>query len=75
MAGPGFAPLYLGAPPALGQILAGLVTGRLAQLDFVDDFDGAAGLGKTCSCTLVLDHLGVPFQGGNAALYVDREFV
>jgi hypothetical protein len=57
------------------KILGRLVLGRLAHGNLVHHFDGAATLGQPRRRAFVLQHVGLAFDGGDSALYMNLEMV
>src|SRR5215213_9568450 len=66
---PWLAALDLDAPAAFLEVVGGLLSSGVADLDFVVDRDRAAGSGEAGGDALVLDDVGAAFEGGDAALY------
>src|SRR5476649_1003175 len=69
------ATLHLRTPAPLLQVAGGLLSGGIADLDVVIDRNCASGPGHTGCRAFVLYHVGLAFDGGHAALNVNRELV
>src|SRR3954469_4533739 len=73
--GSGSEPLYFRFLAALLEVGGRFLPGVFADLDFVDYLDGASGFGHSGGGAFVLDDVGLAFNGGDASLYFDLEFV
>jgi len=66
---------HLGAPPALLQIVGGLLLGGIADLNVIVHRDRTAGFRQPRGRPLMLDHVGLAFNGGHAALHAYLELL
>src|SRR5690348_10576009 len=58
-----------------GQVSCGLLLCFVADLDVIDDLDGARGLGHAGRRALMLHHLSGALPGSDAVLHVDLETI
>ena len=67
--------LHLGPTAALFEVRGGLLLRGVADDDGVVDRDCSSRFCHACRIAFVLHDIGPAFNGGNAALHVDCEFV